>query len=184
MNEIDISKNIAQYRKEKGFTIKALAQKASVTSSLLSQIEKGSANPSINTLKQIAKALEVPLFKFFIGEEIAESLVVRKENRKKIVFSDDENLSYELLTPDTKGDIEFMKMNIPADEATSQELFSHIGEEVAFVIRGKVNLHMMGKIIFLAEGDSVRIPARTEHKWNNDSSLECEVIFAVTPPSF
>lgn len=184
MNEIDISKNILQYRKDKGITIKALAEQINVTSSLLSQIEKGTANPSINTLKQIAKALDVPLFKFFIGTEESENLVVRKENRKKIVFSKDDNLSYELLTPDTKGQIEFMTMKIPPNEASSQDLFSHIGEEVAYIVKGEIKLHIMGKLVILNQGDSVRIPPRTGHKWENNSNLECEVIFAVTPPSF
>ena len=39
MNEVDISKNIALYRKSKGLTIKELAELIGATPSLLSQIE-------------------------------------------------------------------------------------------------------------------------------------------------
>lgn len=102
MNEVDISKNISEYRKRKEITIKELASLTGVTPSLLSQIEKGSANPSINTLKQISSALDVPLFNFFISDVPTESLVVRKENRKKIMFSEDDSFAYELLTPNSK----------------------------------------------------------------------------------
>ncbi|MDU4934515.1 MAG: helix-turn-helix transcriptional regulator [Peptostreptococcaceae bacterium] len=102
MNEVDISKNISEYRKRKEITIKELASLTGVTQSLLSQIEKGSANPSINTLKQISSALDVPLFNFFISDVPTESLVVRKENRKKIMFSEDDSFAYELLTPNSK----------------------------------------------------------------------------------
>lgn len=102
MNEVDISKNISEYRKRKEITIKELASLTGVTPSLLSQIEKGSANPSINTLKQISSALDVPLFNFFISDVPTESLVVRKENRKKIMFSEDDRFAYELLTPNSK----------------------------------------------------------------------------------
>jgi len=67
MVEVDISKNITTYRKMKDLTIKELATLTGVTPSLLSQIEKGTANPSINTLKQISYALDIPIFNFFIN---------------------------------------------------------------------------------------------------------------------
>ncbi|HSQ88881.1 helix-turn-helix domain-containing protein [Romboutsia sp.] len=184
MNEVNISKNISEYRKGKNLTIKELANLTGVTSSLLSQIEKGTANPSINTLKQISKALDIPLFNFFINDVPTEDLVVRSDNRKKIIFSESDSFAYELLTPDSKGSIEFMLMKIPPKESSSEELFSHKGEEVAYVTKGSVNLHLMSTVIELNCGDSVKIPPRSNHKWENITNFYCEVIFAVTPPSF
>lgn len=184
MNEVDISKNISEYRKRKGLTIKELANLTGVTSSLLSQIEKGSANPSINTLKQISNALDIPLFNFFINDVPTESLVVRKDSRKKIIFAEDDSFTYELLTPNSKGEIEFMLMKIPSKESSSKELFSHKGEEVAYVIKGSVCLYLMDTVIELNCGDSVKIPPHSNHKWENKSDFDCEVIFALTPPSF
>lgn len=184
MNEVDISKNISEYRKRKELTIKELASLTGVTPSLLSQIEKGSANPSINTLKQISSALDIPLFNFFINDVPTENLVVRKDSRKKIIFAEDDSFTYELLTPNSRGDIEFMLMKIPSKESSSKELFSHKGEEVAYVMKGNVNLYLMNTMIELECGDSVKIPPRSKHKWENISDFDCEVIFAVTPPSF
>ena len=184
MNDVEISKNIYEYRKRKGLTIKELAQLTGVTSSLLSQIEKGTANPSINTIKQISNALEIPLFNFFINDSYTENLVVRKDKRKKMVFSEDDSFSYELLTPNLQGDIEFVLMTIPPNESSSSEQFSHKGEEVAYVMKGEVDLHMMNTVTELNCGDSVKIPSLSQHKWENRSNEECQVIFAVTPPSF
>lgn len=184
MNEVNISKNISEYRKGKGLTIKELANLTGVTPSLLSQIEKGSANPSINTLKQISHALDIPLFNFFINDVVTEDLVVRADSRKKIMFSECDSFAYELLTPDSKGSIEFMLMRIPPHESSSEELFSHKGEEVAYVMKGCVNLNLMNNLIELNSGDSVRIPPHSKHKWENISYFDCEVVFAVTPPSF
>lgn len=184
MNEIDISKNITEYRKSKNMNIKELANLTGVTSSLLSQIEKGTANPSINTLKQISNALDVPLFNFFINDVATDSLVVRKESRKKIMFSEDDSFAYELLSPNSKGEIEMMLMKIPPQQSSSKEQFSHRGEEVAYVIKGDVRLYLMNSIIDLNCGDSVKIPSHSNHKWENIGEYDCEVIFAVTPPSF
>ncbi|RDY28507.1 helix-turn-helix domain-containing protein [Romboutsia weinsteinii] len=184
MSELDISKNITEYRKSKELTIKELANLAGVTPSLLSQIEKGSANPSINTLKQISKALDIPVFNFFINDAGTEDLVVRKDSRKKIMFAEDDSFAYELLTPNTKGSIEFLLMKIPPKKSSSKELFSHKGEEVAYVIKGSVSLYLMNDIVELNCGDSVKIPPHSNHKWENISDIDCEIIFAVTPPSF
>lgn len=184
MNEVDISKNITEYRKSKQLTIKELANLTGVTSSLLSQIEKGSANPSINTLKQISNALDIPLFNFFINDLPTEDLVVRKDSRKKIMFSEDDSFAYELLTPNSQGAIEFMLMKIPPKKSSSKELFSHKGEEVAYVMKGSVRLYLMNSLIDLECGDSVKIPPHSKHKWENTSDYDCEVMFAVTPPSF
>lgn len=184
MSEVDISKNITEYRKSKNLTIKELANLIGSTPSLLSQIEKGSANPSINTIKQISKALDIPLFNFFINDESTENLVVRSYNRKKIMFAEDDSFAYELLTPNSQGAIEFILMKVPPKKSSSKELFSHKGEEVAYVVKGSVNLHLMNTIIELNCGDSVKIPPHSKHKWENMNDLECEVVFAVTPPSF
>lgn len=184
MSEVNISKKITEYRTSKELTIKDLANLIGVTPSLLSQIEKGTANPSINTLKQISSALDIPLFNFFINDEPTESLVVRKNSRKIIMFSENDSFAYELLTPNSQGAIEFMLMKIPPKTSSSKDLFSHKGEEAAYVINGSVTLYLMNSEINLECGDSVRIPPHYKHKWENTSDCECDVIFAVTPPSF
>lgn len=183
MNEVDISRNITEYRKSKKLTIKELANLTGVTPSLLSQIEKGTSNPSINTLKQISRALDIPLFNFFINDNQTKDLVVRKDSRKKIMFNENDSFAYELLTPNSQGTIEFMLMKIPKGESSSKELFSHKGEEVAYVMNGCVSLHLMNTVIELNCGDSVKIPPHSNHKWENHTNENCEVIFAVTPPS-
>lgn len=184
MSEVEISKNITEHRKRKKLTIKELANLTGVTPSLLSQIEKGSANPSINTLKQISSALDVPLFNFFINDDKTESLVVRKDSRKKIMLSKEDSFAYELLTPNLQGSIEFMLMKIPPKKSSSKDLFSHKGEEVAYVMKGSVNLYIMNNVIELNCGDSIKILPHTVHKWENINDCDCEIIFAVTPPSF
>lgn len=184
MVEVDISKNITTYRKMKDLTIKELATLTGVTPSLLSQIEKGTANPSINTLKQISYALDIPIFNFFINDDTNEELVVRSNNRRKLQLSEDDNSVYELLTPNSKGIIEFSMMRIPPHKSSSKELSSHKGEEVAYLAEGSVNLYIMNSVIELNCGDSVKIPPHTNHKWENISEDYCEVIFAITPPTF
>lgn len=184
MENIDIGKKIKQIRGEKGFSIKDVSEKADISSSMLSQIERGLANPSINSLKIIAKVLEVPVFTFFINDQSVDDLVVRKEDRKVMSFPADNDFSYELLTPDLKGNIEFSLMTLNYGSESSKEALAHEGEEVALVMTGKVDLLINSQKITLKAGDSIRIPNRTKHKWINPYKKSSQVVFAINPPSF
>ena len=171
---------------EKGFSLKALAEKVNITPSMLSQIEHDQANPSINTLKLISSALNVPLFQFFTtNDKKPENVVVRSDQRKKI-FSADNGSSYvyELLTPDTTGTIEFVLQRFKPNSNSGDAVQSHEGEEVFFVLKGQIVLFLDQTEIVLNQGDSVRIPAKTPHFWVNNTDSEVQVIFAITPPVF
>ena len=52
------------------------------------------------------------------------------------------------------------------------------------MVSGDVSIHMNEKIFPLHEGDSVKIPAGTNHLWENKNDVKTKVIFAITPPSF
>ena len=180
---LGLGQKIQNYRLNKKFTIKELSEKIGITSSMLSQIERDLVNPSIATLRAISKALDVPLFMFF-KEENNEELVVRANSRKSIGLPENNEVRYELLTPDTKGSIEFCMMNIPSYSFTEEIGQSHSGEEVAFILKGKVKIAIGSREYILNEGDSIRIPALTEHRWINEEKDEVKVIFAINPPSF
>lgn len=186
MSDINIGKKIATIRKSKNLTIKDLAEKANVTASMLSQLERGLANPSINTLKTIALALDVQLFTFFIEDETKDNLVVKPSDRKQMIIPSEghELITYELLSPDLKGDVELAIMTLTPKSHTSKDNFKHTGEEVAYVSKGQVHLFLDDEKIELDEGDSVRIPPNMLHRWYNPYLNEAVVIFAVSPPSF
>ena len=82
MEELNIGKKIQDFRNARNTSVRELSKKSGITASMLSQIERGLVNPSINTLRAIANTLDVPLFYFFKEDPEKEELVVRKNNRK------------------------------------------------------------------------------------------------------
>jgi len=181
MENIDIGKKIEKYRKANDWSIRELAKLAEITPSMLSQIERGLANPSIQTLKVLAKALNVPTFSFFIEETPTADLVVRSHERKKMIVED---LSYELLSPDFSGTLATAIMKVPPNTSSSEKLLEHKGEEVAFVLEGKIKVYLDNEEYILEPGDSVKIPAYMKHKWENNFNENAAVLFSVTPPAF
>ena len=57
-----LAENIKRYRIEKGLSQEQLAQKAGITYSTLAKLESGAnQNPTVKTLQQVARALDVTL---------------------------------------------------------------------------------------------------------------------------
>ena len=81
MEEINIGAKVQEYRSQRQYSLRELAARADITPSMLSQIENNTANPSINSIRAIAAALDVPIFKFFQCDDVvSEKLIVRKGN--------------------------------------------------------------------------------------------------------
>ena len=184
ISNMDIGKRIAQLRNKKNMNIKELAKMTNVTSSLLSQIERGLANPSLNTLESISKALDEPVFSFFIPETEPDQLVLKQADRKKIILPENDGLEYQLLTPDLKGNIEMVLLTLPAKSDSSSEQTMHKGEEVAYVMDGELVFCIDDALLPVGKGDSIRIPPYTNHKFKNETSRSATILFAISPPSF
>ena len=184
MDELEIGKKVRNYRTERKMTIRELAQQTGLTASMLSQIERDLVNPSINTMKLIAGVLGVPMFRFFKEDMPVQDVVVRRDMRKTIGRPEHKDVSYDLLTPDTLGSIEFCLMCIPPDSNSADVSQTHTGEEVAYVDEGDVEVVIAGVPYELHAGDSIRIPQLTEHTWRNKTDQTVKVIFALSPPSF
>ena len=185
MGDLELGAKIREYRKSKGLSVKALAEQVHITPSMLSQIERDLANPSINTLKLISSALNVPLFQLFTSTGHKEDVVVRKDNRKALrTPTMGASYEYELLTPDTSGSIEFVLQKFKANSNSGDAVQYHDGEEVAYVVSGQLTLMLDQTEFTLDEGDSARIPAMTPHLWSNLTDKDAILIFAVTPPCF
>lgn len=181
MENINIGKKVEEFRKKKGLSVRELSKLVEVTPSMLSQIENGLANPSIQTLKMLAKALEVPTFSFLLEERDGSELVVRAESRKKLIVED---LAYELLTPDLHGSLAMAMMTIPPQWTLVEKQIQHKGEMAAYIMQGSVRFTLKEESYALEQGDSVKVPPYTRHKWENPCDEAAVVVFAVTPPVF
>ncbi len=187
MKDNNVGERIQYYRKNLGYSVKDLAQRANITSSMLSQIERGMANPSINTLRTIATALNVAVFQLFLEDDVqAEDLIVTPEKRIRIIppHAGERGVTYELLVPDLKGNIEFTILTLEPGCKSNRQMVTHIGEEVNYVLEGTLTFYYKNDVYTLNAGDSVRVLPHTPHLWHNETDQVAKLIFASTPTSF
>jgi len=175
-----LGNTIKRIRLEQGKTIKDVAEHANVTISLLSQIENNKANPSINSLMAIAKALNTPISEFFDDHEIVTSPVVKSYKRRPIQTQ--EGVTFYLLSPTRKDvSIEF-KYNVYEKGGTSGHFHTHQGEECGIVLEGRLEVIYDDNTYVLEAGDSIYLDSTKPHTMKNVYDGRTIAIWADSPP--
>jgi len=186
-----VGEKIKKLRYDMGISAKALAEQAAISSGMLSQLEKGSTQGSVETLRKIAKVLNTTIAALFEDEHSHDHdptheslLVVRKAARRKISFPDP-LYKCELLVPDLQGAVECVLVELEPYRIT-EELLPHTrgGEEIDLVINGAISVQIEEKCYILEEGDTIRFNPRKPHKIENRSEQPASYISIITPPSF
>lgn len=79
-----IGENIRRLRKEKGYTQKQLAEKCDMYESQIRKYESGKANPKLETIQKIAKALDVHSLVLLdqISQDLSDELLKDMETEK------------------------------------------------------------------------------------------------------
>ena len=171
-------------RERKGYTLKTVAERAGVSESLVSQIERNRVSPAIDTLLALATVLDINLE--FLFEEYRRERpvqIIRKEEGKKI---SEEDISFEELCRPESSDghhsFEAFILRVPIASHTHKGSYGHLGREFGFILHGTAELHYENLIYELNEGDSVSFPAGAPHIIYNIGQVPLEAIWVVTPP--
>src|SRR6185503_7239093 len=96
--------------------------KAGITTSALSQLERNQFNPTLSTLKALANALHITIGSLFTASVVPDRVVVAGERK---ALSPRQGITYQLLTPDLSGQIEFILSVYEVGVSTGEELFAY-----------------------------------------------------------
>lgn len=173
---------LRQVREHKGYTLKVVAQRAGVSESLVSQIERNHVSPAIDTLLALADVLDINLE--FLFEEYRKERPVHIIRAGERASVKEDDVTYEELArpaADNDNSIESYVLRIPAGSHTHRGSYGHIGRELGIIIKGKGKLTYENKEYILNEGDSASFSAGVPHVLENAGNTELVAIWVVTP---
>jgi len=180
--DLGVGLQIRARRTGRNLTLAVLADEVGITRSALSQIERNQANPTLGTLKAIASALGITIGQLFPQSPSAGRMVVRANARKRL--SPRRGITYELLTPDLSGRIEFILATYTCGASTGDEAFAYPGEQCGLVLQGLAEIHLRETVYRLAAGDAIRFDCSIPHRIANASRVTLRCLWAITPPTF
>lgn len=181
-----LGKKIRDARKGKDITLEMLATDSGVSKSVLSQVERGTTNPTLSTLWNIARALSLdPLELFgstsgprdgddYDGTLIAEvnaPVIESKEWKYRLII---------LNPPEMAGKCELYRLLLRAGGVLKSNPHETGAVEQVTVIEGEVDVRCGEDSIRLGAGRSVRYPGNRPHSIAAVGRREASVLLFVT----
>ena len=171
-------------RERRGITLKEVADKAHVSESLVSQIERNRVSPSIDTLLSIADVLGVDLYYLFSGYRQKRQVdLVRRDERQRLECS---GVSYSQLSlmrgSAEEHEIEAFILEIaPGSEKGSAD-YGHMGREMGYILEGEGELGYGSDQFDLHEGDCISFLSDIPHVLRNRGEGMLKALWVITPP--
>jgi transcriptional regulator with XRE-family HTH domain len=159
-----VSGRVRQLRAERGWSLEALSQASGVSRSMLSQIERNQANPTLAVTLRIARALGISLGDLVTSPGASSLVEVIRANDRAYQYRSDENCCIRTLSPlHLEKDVEFYEVRIQAGGALRSSAHFKGTREFLTVQKGRVRVQSGSDSEELEPGDSASYRADIEH---------------------
>ena len=176
--------DLRSLRKSRGLTLSDLAEAVGKSVGWLSQVERDLSEPSINDLRELAKAIDIPISMLFGQAKTAPyeaGYIVRKSARRPI-GSTEAGLVEELLSPDLTDDFEVVHSTFKPG-AKLEHPVTRPTQEVGYLISGMLDLTISEKRFTIKPGDSFRIRGEP-FQYENPYAIPAIAIGVIAPPVY
>ncbi|PLX93290.1 MAG: XRE family transcriptional regulator [Desulfuromonas sp.] len=178
-----IGKKLKSSRLKRDRTIQELSEMSSVSSNMISRIERGLTTPSVEILMKLADALDLSLSYFVEEAEKGGTVIHTPAGRgEPLFFFEDKHqissLTQGLRDPGFSVFVDVLEQGCDSGEGG----MVHTGEEFATVLEGGIEFIIDGQSYSLGPGDSLGFKATLPHRWKNIYSGRTRVLWVVSPP--
>lgn len=177
----EVGDRIKRCRLEKNMTLKDIEQRAQVSATHVSEIERGMTSPTVGALAKIARALGTEPAQFIERDEFPRALVVRKDKRRTMNFQG-WGATYHSLSPGLpKSQMSFLEVEMEKGAGNLDVLSRHEGEEFLLITKGVLEISIGSDRRILKEGDSIHYKSHNPHSIRNIGDSICRAIWVTTP---
>jgi transcriptional regulator with XRE-family HTH domain len=199
----DLGQRLREAREQKGIGLRELARRLGVSASLISQIETGKTEPSINTLFSIVSELELsvneivfdsrqeagPVLETVVlpardgpvraGSGGSDSPVVRKGSR--IAISLESGVSWQRLTAQPDHNVDFLYLRYPpgSESTPPHSLMRHNGTEYGYILRGRLQVTIGFDSYEIGPGDTIAFDCTQPHRFATVGDETVEAVWFV-----
>lgn len=171
-------------REKRGRTLRDVSSAASISESMLSQIERNRVSPAIDTLLRICDALDLDVdYVFADYRKDRRVQVVRKAERKRV---DVQGVVYSQLSCPPPGaadeGIEAFLLEIPPGGRKGSDEYGHVGKELGILLEGRAVFALGGRRWELEAGDSIAFGSDSPHVLENAGDGPLRAYWILTPP--
>jgi transcriptional regulator with XRE-family HTH domain/KaiC/GvpD/RAD55 family RecA-like ATPase len=168
--KLEFGQKLKEIRIKRGFSQGELAKLVGVTPSTISQVESNLIYPSLPALVKIAEVLSVDISSFFQTESTVRKIVFSPADSLPIKLADipSDIVSAHILTPvgvDAKAVLYLLE--IRPGQKLSRHFFPHKGEEVGYLLSGRLQITVSNAVHKLKSGDAAHLSSESPSQWMN-----------------
>jgi len=168
---VDLGLRLKELRSKRGLSQTELAKLVGVTPSTISQVESNLIYPSLPALLKMAEVLAIDVSSFFQEtSEVKKRLIFPGAEAVEVRFSElpAGDISAKLLTPvDFDPKAEPYLIEIPANKSIPSHFFIHKGEEIGYLLSGKLHVKVEKAAYTLGSGDVIYLASEIPTEWKN-----------------
>jgi transcriptional regulator with XRE-family HTH domain len=176
-----LADRVKRLRKRKGQTLESLASSCGVSRSMLSQIERAQANPTLAVACRIAQA-----FSISVGELVDEPWtrsaieLIHGDDPTHLYQSNDECCVRTLSPLNMEKDIEFYEITLSAGASLQSAAHFEGTRELFTLSKGGVEIVAGDDLSRLTKGDSAHYRADIRHSISNNGRVIAKGYLVVT----
>jgi len=204
----DLGHRLRAAREQKNIGLRELARRLGVSASLISQIETGKTEPSINTLFAMVSELELPVNEIVFdsardivtpsgavrsgqrdghdstsavygGADGPASPVQRGHNRRSINL--ESGVSWQRLTAQPDHNVDFLLLRYPpgSESTPPDSLMRHNGTEYGYLLAGRLQVSIGFDTYEIGPGDSIAFDCTQPHRFATVGDETVEAVWFV-----
>jgi transcriptional regulator with XRE-family HTH domain len=179
-DEIDVGRRLRKLRGAHGLSIRALADKSGLNVNTLSLIENQRTSPSVSTLQQLARTLQVPISAFFEISDGDKQVVHQKAGTRPhavVTHGSIEDLGAGM----SRFGAEPLIVTLAPNADSGETPIVHTGREFVYCLEGQIAYSVDTETYLLEPGDSLLFEAYLPHHWKNMNANPSRSLLILCP---
>jgi transcriptional regulator with XRE-family HTH domain len=180
----NLGAKLREARQAQNLTLREVARRTGLTASLISQVERGLANPSVSSLYNMADVLGLSMDYFFSdtgrngSSSQANSPAQTQTEVSPVLHAADRHMvniaggvQWQNLLPENDRSVEFMELRYDVSSSSGDLAYQHRGREYGVVLQGLLSVELGFNKYVLEPGDSISFDSTVPHRLINAGDI-------------
>lgn len=176
-----VCSRVRELRKKRGWTLEQMSAACGVSRSMLSEIERERANPTLAVAYRIAQAFGISLGELVQMPNVSHQIDVIRADDRTFHFRSDRHCSIRTLSPlNLEKSVEFYEIVLRSGSALKSSPHFEGARELLTVQHGTVRVTSSDETAEIRQGDSAHYRADVSHCIENVGGDEAKLFLVVT----
>lgn len=177
---VNVGQRLRELRRERGFSIRELAERSSLAINTLSLIENNKTSPSVSTLQLLAAALGITITSFFdVPQPHKKVVYTRGAQRPHANFP--LGILEDLGSGFSERLVEPFLVTLEPGARSGTRWIVHTGHEFVYCLEGHIVYEVEEESYRLTPGDSLLFEAPLPHRWKNAENSQARFLLILRP---